>query len=114
MTYTTRNWIVQELPFGAAKELPLLTASIPSSNIVAMVSPAAEGLEQNGVENVFYTDIEQEAAGLDGIYGSSGLNQAAERFELPDGTVIEEGALVFTVTRLDMAAGTMTTLFERL
>ena len=114
MTYTTRNWIVRELPIGAAAEYPTIKASIPDSHIVAMDSSAAVSLENLHVTDVFYTDLEQEIAGLDAVYGSSGLDQATESFVLPDGTVIEKGALVFTVTRMDIEAGTMTTLFEKL
>jgi len=79
-----------------------------------MESSAAASLEEMGITDVFYTDLEQEIAGLDESYGSFGLKEAAEDFELPDGTVIKEGALVFTVTRMDMEAMTMTTLFEKL
>jgi len=114
MTYNPRNWIVRELPIGAVAEYPTVKASIPDSRIVAMESSAAASLEAMGVTDVFYTDLEQEIAGLDESYGSSGLKQATEDFELPDGTVIKEGALVFTVTRMDMEAMTMTTLFEEL
>ena len=114
MTYTTRNWIVRELPIGSVRGYPIAEASIPDSHIVAMVSPLAESLESKGITDVFYTDLEQEIAGLDAVYGSSGLDQATESFVLPDGTVIEKGALVFTVTRMNIEAGTMTTLFEKL
>lgn len=114
MTYTPRSWIVRELPLGAVKRYPLLESLIPFSQVVAMVSPAAEALERRGVTDVFYTDLEQEVAGLDAVYGSSGLDRAAEDFELPDGTLIRKDALVFTVTRMDMEAMTMTTLFEEL
>jgi hypothetical protein len=113
-SYTARNWIVRDLPFGTLDGYPLVEADIPNAHIVTMVSPAADALDSHGVTNVFYTDLEQEVAGLDTNYGSTGLKAAAEDFVLPDGTEIKVGALVFTVTRMDMEAGTMTTLFEKL
>jgi hypothetical protein len=111
-SYTVRNWLVLDLPVGAVHDLPIGPASIPARNVINLESPAAASLEAAGVENVFYVDLEQETAGLDEVYGSSGLEEALEDFTLPNGVEITKGSLVLTITRVDMVAGTMTTLFE--
>jgi len=95
-------------------ELPLRSSSIPASKVVHYLSPAGQIFDSNGDTDVFYGDLEQEAAGLEESYGYGELQEAAEDFILPDGTEIKAGALVLTVTRMDMAAGTMTTLFEKI
>lgn len=115
--YTARNWHVASVPLRAKDNYPLTSSGIPDSNICAMMSPMADTLDRYGKTNVFYVDVEQEEAGLDAMYGSSGLYKAAEDFTLDDGFVVKAGALVFPVTKMDMsdpANVTHTILFEKI
>jgi len=114
MTYNPRNWIVRELDFKEVDGLPTVEAPISEDRVVSMLSAHAERFERDGVTDVFYYDLEQEVAGLDKIYGTSGIKSAAEDFELSDGTSIKAGALIFPVTRIDFEARTVAVLFEEL
>lgn len=110
--YTPRNWIVRELPYDEYKALPTVEGPFVLDRIVGMVSGQAERLEEKGITEVFYYDLEQDVAGIDKVYGAMGVEAASGDFELSDGTQIKGGALVFSLTRMDFEAGTVTVLFE--
>jgi len=110
--YTTRNWATKELPFEAVKTMPTKDAPFLNDHICGMESHYAVKAEEQGVTAVFYYDLEQEIAGLDKTYGIESLKAAAEDFTLEDGTKIKEGALIFSVYRMNLEAKTLTVLFE--
>lgn len=110
--YTTRNWTVKELPFDAVEALPTEASPFSNDHIFGLESHYAERAEEQGITDVFYYDLEQEIAGLDKTYGLESLKVASENFTLEDGTEIKEGALIFSIYRMDLEAKTLTTLFE--
>lgn len=110
--YTTRNWTIRELSFKAIDDLPKEESAFRNEDIVGMLSQAAVNKEEAGVTHVFYFDFEQEAAGLDKIYGCADLFAATEDFALEDGFEIKAGALIFPIHRMDFQAMTQTVLFE--
>lgn len=115
--YTARNWHVASVPLKAQDTYPLAVSSIPDAHICAMMSSTADMLDHQGKTNVFYVDVEQEEAGLDAVYGSKGLYEAAADFDLADGFTVKAGALVFPVTQMDMSDMTNVTrtiLFEKI
>lgn len=111
--YTPRDWTPVDVSFDFDVEIrPLVQTSPLSEHMCAMESQMTRNLPE-GVEPFFY-DVEQVWAGMDTVYGVSDLFVATQEFVFPDGTVAREGALLFSIHRMDLAAKTRTILVENL
>ena len=107
-----RKWKLVEIHSNAMSSVPLVERpTIDWDLVVGMDSQAATDYERQGVEP-FYSDYQQQEAGLDKNYGVLKLSNLAEDFTFPDGTLGKAGALYMELTKVDLETFMFTVMVE--